>query len=278
MAQDAFKTNVLAACRLLLRPLARLLIKSGVPWREFADLSKLSFVEVATREFGIRGRPTNVARVSILTGINRREVARLREILDEGEPKEAEYVNSAQRVLSGWYQDADYLTAEGTPRVLPSTGPSPSFDDLCDRYGGDVPPTALLKELRSAGNVEATADGELRVLSRVYIPLKVDPQKALRAGSVLADIGETVVHDLTCGPDDKLRFERRAENSRIDPKHLPAFRAFLEKEGQAFLERVDDWLTQHETPTEPPSARPTLRLGVGVYHIQTSDHDSGAKK
>ncbi|MBL0900763.1 MAG: hypothetical protein IBJ17_18960, partial [Reyranella sp.] len=84
MAPDAFKTNVLAACRLLLRPLARLLIKSGVPWREFADLSKLSFVEVATREFGIRGRPTNVARVSILTGINRREVARLREILEEG--------------------------------------------------------------------------------------------------------------------------------------------------------------------------------------------------
>ena len=87
---------------------------------------------------------------------------------------------------------------------------------------GDVPATALLKELRSAGNVEALASGELRVLSRVYIPLKVDPQKALRAGSVLADVGETVVHDLTCGPDDVLRFERRAHNSRIDPKHLPA--------------------------------------------------------
>jgi hypothetical protein len=274
---DEFKANVLAACRLLLRPLARLLIRSGVPWKEFAALSKRSFVEVATREFGIRGRPTNVARVSILTGINRREVARLRDVLDEGEPSAPEYVNSAQRVLSGWYQDPDYSTSEGEPRVLAADGPAPSFADLCARYGGDVPPTSLLKELRAAGNVAAAGDGALRVLSRVYIPLKVDPQKALRAGSVLADVGETVVHDLTCGPDDVLRFERRAENSRIDPRHLPAFREFLEKEGQAFLVRVDDWLTAHETPSDPPSARPRLRLGVGVYHIQTNE-DSGAKK
>lgn len=273
---EALKSNVMAACRLLLRPLARLLIKAGVSWREFADIAKLSFVEVATREFGIRGRPTNVVRVAILTGINRREVARLREVLAEPVVQEPEYLNAAQRVLSGWYQDPDYLNADATPRTVATHGDAPSFDDLCQRYAGDVPPTALLKELRAAGNIEADEAGVLRAVSRVYIPLKVDPQKALRAGSVLADIGETVVHDVTCGPDDVLRFERRAENARIEPRHLPAFREYLEREGQAFLERVDDWLTRHESSSSA-AEKPVMRLGVGVYHIQTRDRDSGKR-
>ena len=72
------KSSVLAACRVLLRPIVRLLLKSGVTWKEFADVAKTSFVEVATDEFGIRGRPTNVSRVAILTGINRHDISRQR--------------------------------------------------------------------------------------------------------------------------------------------------------------------------------------------------------
>lgn len=275
---DQLHPSVLAACRQLLRPVVRLLIRSGVSWKDFSDLAKVSFVEVASREFGIRGRPTNGVRVSILTGIHRREVARLRELAEAPLDEVPQYLNAAQRVLSGWYQDADYVGADGSPISVAVAGPAPSFEDLCGRYGGDVTPTALLKELRAAGNLATDGDGRCRALSRVYIPLKVDPSKTLRAGSVLADIGETVVHDLTCGPDDALRFERRAENSQIDPRHLPAFRAFLESEGQAFLERVDDWLTRHEAVDGSAGPRAHVRLGVGVYHIQTAERGPGAGK
>jgi Family of unknown function (DUF6502) len=261
----------LAAVRLLLRPIVTLLIRSGVSWKGFADVAKTSFVEVATSDFGIRGRPTNAARVAILTGIHRREVTRQREWLAQSAVPEPTYHNTAQRVLSGWHQDADYLDAEGQPRELPVTGPVPSFADLCDRYAGDMPATALLKELRKVGNVVAVPSGLMRAASRVYIPHQLDPEKVLRAGAVLSDIGRTIVHDLTCAPGDPLRFERRAENDRIEPKHLGAFRAMLEREGQALLERVDDWLTQHEAVDISPET-PLLRLGVGMYHIQNPAH------
>ncbi|MFO1426668.1 MAG: DUF6502 family protein [Steroidobacteraceae bacterium] len=268
MAID-LKSATLSAARVLLRPVVRLMIRTGVSWKEFADLSKTSFVEVATEEFGIRGRPTNVARVAILTGIHRREVARLRELLEQAASPEPQYLNAAQRVLAGWHQDPDYLDGQGAPREIPLDGAAPSFMDLCSRYAGDVPATALLKELRAVGSVAATPGERLRAVSRVYIPLQLDPAKVLRAGSVLADLGATVVHDLTCGPDVPLRFERRAENDRIDARHLPAFRAMLEQEGQAFLERIDDWLTRHESDAETARLRPQLRLGVGLYHLQT---------
>ena len=269
--------SVLVACRTLLRPLARLLLRSGISWRDFAEAAKTTFVEVATAEFGIRGRPTNVSRVAILTGINRRDVRKQRAQIAEAEPAIPQYLNPARRVLSGWHQDPDFVSADGTPRLLNADERSPAYVDLWRRYGGDVPRGALLKELLAVGAVKKTGDGRLQAVSRAYIPRMVDPAKTLRAGGVLNDIGNTVVHDLLCPPREPLRFERRAQNERIDPKHLPAFREFLEREGMAFLERVDDWLTAHEAEASGGSRRPAVRIGVGMYHIQ-DDIERGAGK
>ena len=49
---------------------------------------------------------------------------------------------------------------------------------------------------------------------------------------------------------------------------VPDFREFVEAEGQAFLERVDAWLSEHEASEEEPK---TLRLGLGTYWIQDDD-------
>ncbi len=274
------KASVLTACRVLLRPIVRLLLRSGIPWKDFAELVKTAYVEVATDEFGIRGRPTNASRVAILSGLSRREVAKQRDLLagDQSQPN-TEFLNPAQRVLTGWHQDPDYVQADGTPRPIPVDGPTPSFGDLCVRYAGDIPATALLKELRKVGAVGAGDDAKVRALQRVYFPSQFDSAKVLRAGSVIEDIGETVVYDLLCPNGQRLRFERRAENDRIDIRHLPAFQAMLEVEGQAFLERVDAWLSEHEAQAAPPGSNPprVLRLGVGLYHIQT-DTDRGNRK
>jgi hypothetical protein len=269
--EDTTKGKTLSACRRLLAPVARLLLRSGITWREFSEVAKSVFVQVATDEFGIRGRPTNLSRVAILTGINRREVARQRALveLDAEQVQAPLFLNAAQRLLSGWHQDPDYVDSEGMARPIALDGPAPSFVDLCARYSGDLPFSALLKELRSVGAVRNDPDGRLRAAARTYIPLQLDPDKILRAGDVLNDIGTTVVHDLIAPPRAPLRFERRAENDKMDPAVLPAFREFLDREGQAFLEKVDDWLTRHASePARDPGHR-RIRLGVGMYHLQT---------
>jgi hypothetical protein len=266
MASD-LKSHVLTGCRTLLRPVVRLLLKSGITWKEFADLSKSVFVQVATEEFGIRGRPTNGSRVAILTGINRHEIARQRELLAAGDdPAGPAYAGSATRVLSGWHQDPDYLDAGGRPAEISRDGAAPSFADLCGRYAGDIPATALLKELQSAGAV--TRQGtRVRALMRHYVPVQFDAEKMAIGASLLRDHADTVVYDLTRGGGDAARLARRAHNARVDARALPAFRKFLEREGQAFLERVDDWLTQHEAPADAQE-RALVRVGAGVYQIQ----------
>src|SRR5688572_26723966 len=101
------RAATLSASNRLLEPVVRLLLRSGITWKEFAEVAKTVFVRVATDEFGIRGRPTNLSRVAILTGINRREVARQRQQIEVDAPAQPTFLNAAQRLLSGWHQDPD---------------------------------------------------------------------------------------------------------------------------------------------------------------------------
>jgi hypothetical protein len=265
---------ILRACRRWLRPVARWLLSSGVTWKEFADLSREVFVDTATEEFGLRGRPTNVSRVALLTGLARRDVRRVRA---ESEARVAddsdEPLNHATRVLSGWHLDADYLEQDGRPRVLQASGPAPSFESLLKRYAGDIPTTALVKELLRSGSIEKLPGGQYRAVRRYYMPRLLDGRAVERSGSVLADLAATLEHNLSRGDRQPSRFEGRAQNRHVDPRHLPAFRAFVEREAQGFLERVDDWLSIHET--QAADGAQALRLGVGVYAIhESTDGDS----
>ena len=263
------KTTTLRALRLLFRPIARILLKSGINWKELVEVCKATYVEVASEDFGIRGRPTNISRVAILTGFSRREVRRLRDLLAEEEPTAFSRMNHATRVLSGWYGDEDFTGDDGQPRPLAESGSNPSFETLCSRYSGDVPATTMLKELRHVGAVATQDDGRLLAKSRYYMPVLTDPEQVLRSGSVLEDLGSTVAYNLHREGDDPSRFERRASNTQIPESAVPQFREFLEKEGQAFLERVDAWLVAHEDN----DAENVVRLGLGAYWIEDKNNE-----
>jgi hypothetical protein len=265
----ADKAQVLSACRQWLRALVRVPILCGVTWKEFSDLTRLVYVEVATERFGRRGRPTNVSRTAVLTGLSRREVRKQRELTEQRHESWAGYVTKGSLVLSAWHQDPDFLDASGNPAPLPLTGEGATFAELARRCGvSDVPLATLLKELKAAGAVAQDADGRLEARMRNYIPKAMDDRLIRLWGSVVADVGRTYDHNLTREGREHARFERAAVNDRVDPRSVREFREFLEQEGQKFLERVDAWLTAHEVPEHERATRPGIRLGAGAYHIQ----------
>jgi hypothetical protein len=266
---------VVQTCRVLLRPIASLLLKCGMTWREFAEVSKSVFVAVASQDFGLNGRPTNVSRVSILTGVSRKEIARVRALLEQESGPLPNKTTDATRVLSGWYQDPDFLTPGGEPRALPADGEGASFTTLWHRYGGDVPVTSMRKELERAGAITTLPDGTLRAERRYFMPRRFDPQWILNAGSMLHDLGSSITHNLDVGADAAAgrsdatarRFIGRATSDSVDPAALPEFEAFVEKNGQEFLERMDKWLTEHEARLAASAAPKRMRLGLGVFLI-----------
>lgn len=269
LSSPASSQQVLQASRQWLRPVIHVLLRCGVTWREFADLARATYVEVASAKFGKRGRPTNVSRTAVLTGLSRRDVRKQRELLSGAPPAPSGYVTKASLVLSAWYQNSEFQDSKGRPALLPLEGAQRSFSALVHRCAGsDVPATTLVKELISAGAVRARSDGRLQVLQRSYIPHPMDEHLIRLWGSVLADVATTYVHNLTQTPKHPARFERAAVNDRIDARALPEFTKFLEREAQEFLERADAWLSAHQVAVDEKGKVETLRLGVGTYHIQ----------
>jgi hypothetical protein len=256
---------IIQTCRTLLRPIASLLLKCGMTWREFSIISKAIFVDVASEEYGIKGRQTNISRMSILTGISRKEVRRQRELLDSApEIDLPNKTTDATRLLSGWHQDKNFLDQNGKPRVLSLQGEA-SFSELCHRYGGNVPATAMLKELKRVNAVAENSTGTLTVLRRYYMPVSFDAEWILNAGTVFADLGTNINYNLQSDTEENpSRFLGRATNHAIPVEALPEFQKFLEQQGQEFLEQIDVWLTEHGSNTESD----TTRLGVGLFQIQ----------
>lgn len=273
------KETVLSACRHLMAPIVGILLRNGVTYKELANLCKQIYVQVAAKEFGIRGRDTNLSRIAILTGIDRKEASRIKEELKNNEESDASQQGQDRmtRVLSGWHQDTDFLTNDGKPLVLSPEGDAHSFLQLVKRYGGDMPAVTILKEFKRCEVVIVDEAGNLHAIKRYYVPSQSDPGALLRAGSVINDLSSTLYYNLykADAPKNKpLHFERRATNIQMSPEKAEAFREFVEQEGQAFLEKIDAWLSEHETPNEKDSDKSTatkthpMRLGVGTYLIE----------
>jgi hypothetical protein len=272
MADGAVRACVLEALGQALEPVVLLLLRSGIHWKDFSDVGKEKFVTVATESFGIRGRPTNIARVAILTGLDRREVAKLRRTAREPGVATQGYMSKPAQLLQAWHHDARYLDSSGNPKELRIEGAGEiSFAELVQRYAPGIPLVAMIQELRSAGAIADVAGNRLRVLKRHYIPRELNENLIRLWGSVLRDLGTTFEHNVSRDATEPPRFERRAISLRVEVKALPQFREMLEREGQAFLERIDAWLAAHEVGSTADQPGSAIRLGVGVYHVQDQD-------
>jgi hypothetical protein len=213
-----------------------------------------------------------------LTGLARRDVRKQKELLSRAPSVIPGYVTKASLVLSAWHLNPDFQDKQGRPASLRPTGSGKTFERLIEQAGGaDVRASTLLKELVSAGTVRIRSDGRLQAVQRDYIPHKMDEELIRLWGTVVADVATTYVHNLTrTGSGDK-RLERSAVNDQMPKEVVPAFAQMLEKEAQAFLERVDEWLTTHQI--KPGGKRPppeTVRLGIGLYQIQDSQSKARA--
>jgi len=274
------KQAIIHALRSLLRPVVKLLLQLGFSFRDFNEIAKTVYVEVASEDYGIRGRKTNISRVAIMTGLTRREASRLRHVVEREPTISLDPSNTVGKILSAWHQDTRYLNEHGKPRPLPLSGPD-SFQSLIDAYGGDIPTTALTKELERVGSIKVEK-GRVIALQRYYMPFVLEAQAIERFGSVLNDVGRTITHNLLSDRREAARFEGRALNERMPRESLDAFRHYVDAEGQKFLENIDDWLTAHAATSSSSGMKKqlvkhpkkaningTIRLGIGVYLVSS---------
>jgi len=256
-----------AAVATLIRPLVRLLLRNGIPYRTFSDIAKSVYVDVATKEFGIPGRKQSKSRVSVITGLSRKEVLRVARLPSPDNLGAVERYNRASRVMAGWVRDPRFNPGSGKPLELPFDGDAICFRELVRRYSGDAPARAVLDELLRVGTVERTQDGKIRLLERSYIPKTGEIEKIGILGVDTADLIATIEHNIH--RSDDLFFQRKVCYDNLPSEALPGLKKMAGERSQALLENLDRWMSERDrdvNPRVPGTGR--KRAGVGIYYFQ----------
>lgn len=263
----------------LLRPLVRILLRNGVSFQSFSDLAKWVYIDVADKEFGIKNRKQSISRISVVTGLSRKEILRVRKLAQPYDISSDQKYNRAARVIAGWRREKDFHDTKGKPAPLPITGPGISFSELVKRFSGDVPVRATLDELVRVGAVKQLDDGRISLIARSYIPESDEAVKLHILGKDVEHLISTIDHNLKVnlkldpiGPF----FQREAAYDNLPDEILPEFRKQSSKKAQSLLEKIDKWLAQHDRDVTPSvKGKGRNHAGIGIYYFERpySDED-----
>ena len=252
-----------AAVLHLLRPLVRVLLRHGLAYDEFAELARRTYVEVAERDFCLRGRKQTTSRISVITGLNRKEVARLQALNALGQGAHevlASTMNRAAKVVVGWQRDHADGSKGGAALALDAA----QFSALVRKHSGDMPVRAVLDELRHAGAVSQGEDGRYRLNGEGYVPQATDSRKITLLGQHAADLLGTIDHNLS-QPADAGHLQQRVFGDNIPADRIEALREGLRNAGLQALGGARELLIANDAGDGPvaPGAR---RVTLGVYY------------
>ncbi len=132
----------------LLRPLVRALIAQGVTAPVFYRLVKQAYVDVAESELDDGVNPVTDSRISVATGVHRRDVKAMRTQDQTEEAATRAKISTLSLVVGKWLATDDYLDQEGNPAPLRRFGSDvPSFERLVQSISRDIRPRSVLDEL-----------------------------------------------------------------------------------------------------------------------------------
>lgn len=230
----------------LLAPFARLMVALGVPFPDLAERLKGHYVDAAIRMSD--AKPTD-SRLSVMTGLQRRDVARLRGF----KPREPRLTHLS-KLVALWRADPVYAGA-----AIPRAGDAPSFEALAWEVRRDVHPRTLLDALVAAGTVELDGDTvHLRATS--YQPLARSEDQMAYLARNMGDHLQAATVNVTS--DDAPFFERAAHFSGLSQAQVAELDAMFRARQMALLE--DLGARAAEMKKLPDGAR-TYRFRAGGY-------------
>jgi hypothetical protein len=264
--------KLLQAARRILRPLVRILLRNGIASDALTELVRKTYVDVAHEEFGIDGKRQTLARISVITGLNRKEVARLLKLPPIDRSDEV-WWNRAAHVLASWLRDETFLDRKGDPLDLPFAGEEASFTELVRRHSGDMRPRAVADELLRIGAIEAV-DGKLRMTARGYVP-GADAERIIEIlGMDTAEFMEAIDHNLLADPDDRL-VQLKVLSDNVPARYQAEFNAYSGRLTRNLLEELARWLSERDHGSDWSGDDERVVLGLGVYQINRNARREG---
>lgn len=265
--------TLIRAITRLARPLVRLLIARGVTLPYLTNLLKTVYVSVADESFGNDRDAATVSRLSVITGLQRKDIKRIQ---SEPPPDQSPppSVSLGARLIGIWTGDARFRARKGGPAPLPRASDDPkkpSFDDLVRTVSSDVRPRVILDEWLRLGIVSVDEAGLIRLNSDAFVPQEGFDEKAYYLGRNVADHIATSVHNLL--GDGAPLFERAVYYDRLTPESLAVLRKRARELGMtALLTLNKEALKRADQDADKPDAH--QRMALGLYYYEGPDEDA----
>lgn len=269
------RASVVAAVRRLLRPLVRLLVTHGITYPYLIDLLKQVFVETAADEFALGGKRPTDSRLTLLTGVHRKDIRRL--LREPGPaPESPPGLTLGTQIVARWLGERAYCDARGRPIALPRTprrGGARSFAGLVESVSTNVRPRSVLDELLRLGVVEIDADDHVHLVTRGFVPGKELDAKAYYFGEALHDHLASGVHNLTgAGPPE---LERSVYYDELSPAAVARLRERAETLAMSALQAINvEGMALERNDPPGPGERMKIRLGV-FFHAEPVRESTG---
>ena len=265
MSSEGGRRQLLYALRLLLGPIARLLIRAGIRFEEFAALVRGVYVESAIRDgTGHSGVPTR-ERIVAVTGIARGQVDYY--IDNEGILPTADPTLAAalMEVLHKWHTNPTYAGPYGIPLDLEFAGLGDRcFRSLVALVDAKINPAIALEELLRLGVVLPSGDTHFRVISRtLMMPDPSSTQLIEHLGKTLPRLAATLEYNMDPKHPSK-RLERYVTaDGGLPVEVVPQFEEHVRMKAADFLVDLDNWLAPHAA--DEPEAADRVETGVNVF-------------
>lgn len=251
----------------ILRPLVKILIRSGVRYEEFCRIAKGVYIESAIRDgIGLSGAGTPT-QVAVATGVTRRDVEL--HIADSANiPRPAKTIQAAlSEILHRWHTEAVFLGPYGIPLEVEYEGAagSRSFQELSRQVDPSVEPKAFLDELLRLGVVAKSGERHLKVLSRTFlVPEPMSPVLLEYFGNTITDLTTTLEFNMNPSNQAK-RLQRSVYADRgLTKAQIADFEPFAKAKAHEFMVEIDNWLADTSSKIRFGDD-PIYEVGLSVF-------------
>ena len=251
----------------VLAPLVRLMIAKGVTFQMAGELLKRVYVKAAQDHF-VEEDATGT-RLSLLTGLNRKEIRRLTtEAAEKRLP--AEMISYAMATHTLWRSGRRWRNKDGKPKALPrhTAGRQGSFDDLVRSITTDHRPSAVLEELLRLGHVVEDDTGRVSLTNPEFLSLREFSDQLVLLGDNLEDHANAAVTNVL---EPVPRFlERSVFSDEMSRESAEALATLAREQWARVHDQVFDRAVRAEKDDVSEGRATDTRIRVGMYFYSES--------
>ena len=261
------QSAIFNALERVLKPMVRLMLARGVNYVQFTDWLKHVFIETAAETFGDADKGINDSKISVITGVHRKDVKRLRELLAaDTSIKVPNNVNWGSQLVSAWLNTPSYCNGDHPIAIarLKKHGQEISFEALSESITRDVSSRALLDEMVRLGIVTLSDGDMVELVTMAFIPAKGEEEKAYYMGLGVGDHATAAVNNVLS--QQPASFDRLVHYNHFSAQSIEVIEKLSREHGNQLLQIINtEAEMQHATSGEQKVNSKRFTLGVYFY-------------